>query len=176
MQTTVVLTCPNCGATSRTDRALKPASKVRCRRCRAVARVEVRNGTVELRMPPPPPPRAGTSLPPMVGVDEESARWKRRIFVSRVRERGRGGYLPFEKARGYIGAVALVAFIGLALLGGYFYFGQVHALNQATGRGAGQGGIWKARDDAARAAYQERVKKATAALEARKARDRAAGR
>ena len=74
--------------------------------------------------------------------------------------------MPFEKARSYLGNLAL--FVVIVVVGGsaYFYCSKISEMQQTTGRSGGSTNIWKAHDEALRKQHQEKQKKALARLKA----------
>lgn len=161
-----ILVCPSCQETSRTARTLSPGAKVRCGKCGTVSRCFIHyNGAIELRLQPRAadvaPPLPGGTLPPRVGGQEE---FRRTIFSGKRKNRPIGGYLPFEKARSYIGTIACVGILAVAGFTAYWYCAQIVTIQKASGRSGGN--PWKRLDDAKRKEFRERQRKALARLKA----------
>jgi hypothetical protein len=122
------------------------------------------NGAVELRQPPPTSLPEVSTLPPRVG---DQGGFTRKNLPSRRVKRPIGGYLPFEKARSYLGGVAL--FIAIVVVGGtaYIYCSKIGEIQRSTGRSGGSSNIWKYHDEVKRKEYKERQKKALDRLKAK---------
>jgi hypothetical protein len=137
-QPTIVLVCPACGSSCRTGKETRPEAKMRCPKCEGVFRFFIHgNGAVELRPVEPRPvdnePAIVSRLPPR-SADQDEIKRTRTIFANRRRNRPIGGYMPFEKARSYIGTFAFFAFLGLGAVAGYWYLTQIKIMGNAQGR------------------------------------------
>ena len=171
-QPTIVLACPTCTHTCRTRRETRPGAKMRCPGCKDMFRFFVHgNGAVELR-PVDDEPATESRLPPRL-VEQEKTPGARTIFTSRRRNRPIGGYLPFEKARSYIGTFAFCAVLGLVSLAAYCYVKQIDTIAKAPGRKGSN--IWQAQDEAKYKAYKEREKRNLDLLKKRQTQGQPAG-
>lgn len=156
-QPTILLACPTCKHTCRTQRETQPGAKFRCPGCHGLFYFFVHgNGAVVLR-PADDEPVIESRLPPRMAEQGETPR-TRRIFSGRRRDRPMGGYHAFERSRSYLGAFAFFTVLGLGLVAGSWYLRQVEALGKAPGR---KGINAMNLDlDARRKAFQERQKRA----------------
>jgi hypothetical protein len=170
-QPTIVLACPTCNRTCRTQRETRPGAKMRCPGCNGLFYFFVYgNGAVELRpvddelRPVDDEPATESRLPPRV-ADQGEAQGTRKILTSRRRNRPIGGYLPFEKSRSYIGTIAFFVVLGSGSLVAYLYVNKIDTISKATGRTGNN--PWQSQDEAKRKEFQARQKKAMEALKKR---------
>jgi hypothetical protein len=171
-QPTIVLVCPTCKHTCRTQRETRPGAKMRCPGCHGMFRFFVHgNGAVELR-PVDDEPATGSRLPPRVAEQGET-QGTRRILTSRRRNRPIGGYLPFEKSRSYIGTFAFWTVLGLGSLAAYWYFNQIDTMGKAQGRTANN--ALNQDLDAKRKEFLDKQKKALEKLEKQRTKVQPAG-
>jgi hypothetical protein len=155
-QPTILLACPTCKQTCRTQRETRPGAKMRCPGCDGLFYFFVHgNGAVELR-PVDDEPATESRLPPRA-ADQGETQGTRKILTSRRRNRPIGGYHPFEKSRSYIGTFAFWAVLGLGSVAAYWYFKQVDTLGKAPGR-TGTTGV-NSDLEAKRKAHQEKAKR-----------------
>jgi len=156
-QPTIVLACPTCKHTCRTQRETRPGAKMRCPGCNGVFSFFVHgNGAVELR-PVDDEPATGSRLPPRTAEQGET-QGTRTIFTSRRRNRPIGGYAPFGKSRSYIGTFAVWIVLGLGSLTAYVYFNHIDTMGKAMGKRGNN--AFQAQDEAKRKDFQARQKKA----------------
>jgi hypothetical protein len=161
-QPTILLACPTCKQTCRTQRETRPGAKIRCPGCQGLFYFFVHgNGAVELRPVDDEPvadERAtGSRLPPRV-AEEGETQGTRKILTSRRRNRPIGGYMPFEKSRSYIGTFAFWTILGLGSLVAYVYFKKIDTMSKATGRTGNN--VFQSQDEARRKEFQARQKRA----------------
>jgi hypothetical protein len=166
-QTTIVLACPSCKKTFRTQRETRPGEKMPCPGCKGMFRFFVHgNGAVELRPvhdePAADRPATGSRLPPRVGAQDE-AQGTRKILTSRRRNRPIGGYEAFGKSRSWIAMFAFVAVVGVVSLTAYVYFDFIKTANKQMGKTVNKG--FNSDIEARAKEYQARRKKALANLE-----------
>ena len=161
-----ILVCPSCQKSTRTNRELGPKVKVCCPHCDTVSRCFIHgNGAIELRQQSSQLPGVST-LPPRVGDDGEFTRKKR---PSRRAKRPIGGYMPFEKARSWLGMFALFVVLGIGGFAVSRFCFHVDTVVKASGRSGGD--IWKSYDEGKRKEFQERQKMALASLKAKNSGD-----
>jgi hypothetical protein len=146
-QRTIVLVCPECEHSCRTQREVRVGAKMRCPNCNAVSRFFIHgNGAVELR-PVGDEPSAESCLPstesclpstesrlPPRSAEQEATKASRTIFTSRRRNRPIGGYLAFEKSRSYLGMFAFWTVVGLGSLAAYVYFHFIDTTGRQMGK------------------------------------------
>jgi hypothetical protein len=161
-QTSILLACPTCKQTCRTQREIRTGAKMRCPGCNGKFYFFVHgNGAVELRPVDDEPvadePAAESRLPPRLAEQGET-QGTRRILTSRRRNRAIGGYLAFEKSRSYIGTFALWTVLGLGSLAGHWYFTQINTISKAQGRKGSN--AMNSDIDVKRKEYLERQKRA----------------
>jgi hypothetical protein len=173
---TIVLTCPTCKRSCRTQGEIRPRARMRCPGCDGLFYFFVHgNGAVELRPvddEPSSEPSGESRLPPRVGAEEDGKR-TRTILTSRRRNRAIGGYMPFEKSRSYIGMFALIATLGVGSLAAYVYFNKFETMSKATGRSAAN--VFKSEAEAKTKAYKTKEAEAIKKLKDRQAKGQAAG-
>jgi hypothetical protein len=170
-QRTIVLVCPECEHSCRTQREVQVGAKMRCPNCNGVFRFFIHaNGAVELRPADDEPstescpPSTESRLPPR-SAEQEVTKSSRTILTSRRRNRPIGGYHPFGKSRSYIGTFAFWIVLGLGSFSAYVYFHFIDATGKQMGK-TGQNAI-NADIEAKRTAHLKKQQDALKKLEER---------
>ena len=137
---TIVLACPTCEHSCRTQREARLGARMRCPNCEGVFRFFVHgNGAVELRPVGDEPssesclPSTESRLPPR-SAEQEQTKGTRTILTSRRRNRPIGGYQAFGKSRSYIGMFAFWTILGLGSFSAYVYFQFIDNAGKQMGK------------------------------------------